>query len=200
MKKELLEKLRNEYPAGTRVQLVHMDDVQAPPKGTKGTVIGVDDIGSIMVSWDNGSSLNAVYGEDVVSKVRHCCVCGDEIDGYGNNPSPIAGKCCCDKCNNNVIVPYRVFLNNLGTNKCGLLVKRNKLELITPKNKKFSLKELQTFVGGYIEEEAQIIKGYITFADEEGKLKGKEFNELGFKIFETDLVGDFIIVPRTLVD
>jgi hypothetical protein len=41
-----------------------MDDVQAPPTGTKGTVWGVDDTGSIMVQWDNGSSLNVVYGID----------------------------------------------------------------------------------------------------------------------------------------
>ncbi len=46
-----------------------MDDLQAPPLGTLGTVIGVDDIGSIMVDWDNGSGLNVVYGEDVVRKV-----------------------------------------------------------------------------------------------------------------------------------
>lgn len=36
-------------PAGCRVQLDEMDDVQAPPIGTKGTVTGVDDIGCIMV-------------------------------------------------------------------------------------------------------------------------------------------------------
>jgi hypothetical protein len=41
-----------------------MDDVQAPPRGTKGTVWGVDDTGSIMVQWDNGSNLNVVYGVD----------------------------------------------------------------------------------------------------------------------------------------
>jgi len=41
-----------------------MDDVQAPPVGTKGTVRGVDDIGSIMVAWDNGSGLSVAYGED----------------------------------------------------------------------------------------------------------------------------------------
>jgi hypothetical protein len=46
-----------------------MDDLQAPPLGTLGTVIGVDDTGSIMVDWDNGSGLNVVYGEDVVRKV-----------------------------------------------------------------------------------------------------------------------------------
>ena len=43
-------RIRREYPAGTRVELVRMDDAQAPPVGTKGTVRGVDDIGSIMVA------------------------------------------------------------------------------------------------------------------------------------------------------
>ena len=67
--RQMVEKLRAEYPAGTRVELVKMDDIQAPPVGTKGTVIGVDDIGSIMVAWDNGSSLHIVYGEDVCKKI-----------------------------------------------------------------------------------------------------------------------------------
>lgn len=58
------------YPAGTRVELVRMDDVQAPPVGTRGTVRGVDDIGSIMVNWDNGSGLSVAYGEDIVRKVQ----------------------------------------------------------------------------------------------------------------------------------
>lgn len=64
IRKEILEKLRKQYPPGTRVELIRMEDIQAPPTGTQGTVIGVDDIGSIMVSWDNGSSLSVVYGED----------------------------------------------------------------------------------------------------------------------------------------
>ena len=67
--KEALQALRERYPRGTRVELVQMDDPQTPPIGTKGTVIGVDDIGSIMVRWDNGSGLNVVYGEDVRRKV-----------------------------------------------------------------------------------------------------------------------------------
>ena len=71
MKIAELESLRKEYPKGTRVELVKMDDVQEPPIGTKGTVIGIDDIGSIMVSWDNGSSLNVVLGEDVVKVIKN---------------------------------------------------------------------------------------------------------------------------------
>lgn len=67
--KETVDKLRQEYPAGTRVALVRMDDVQAPPKGTKGTVTGVDDTGSLLVKWDNGCGLNVVFGADKVVKL-----------------------------------------------------------------------------------------------------------------------------------
>lgn len=67
--KEIVERVRKEYPAGTRVELVQMDDVQAPPIGAKGTVMGVDDTASIMVDWDNGSRLHVIYGEDVCRKL-----------------------------------------------------------------------------------------------------------------------------------
>ena len=67
--KEALQALRAAFPKGTRVALVQMDDPQAPPIGTKGTVVGVDDIGSIMVSWDNGCGLSVAYGEDICRKV-----------------------------------------------------------------------------------------------------------------------------------
>ena len=69
VKREIVERLRKHYPAGTRIQLLHMDDEQAPPIGTCGTVFGVDDMGSLMVSWDNGGSLSVVYGEDLCRKI-----------------------------------------------------------------------------------------------------------------------------------
>lgn len=69
IKRETVERLRREYPVGCRVELLQMEDVQAPPIGTKGTVRGVDDIGSIMVSWDTGSSLSVVYGEDSCRRI-----------------------------------------------------------------------------------------------------------------------------------
>ena len=67
--KEIVEQVRMQYPVGTRVELVEMDDFQAPPIGTKGTVEGVDDTVSLLVAWDNGSRLNVVYGEDEVRKI-----------------------------------------------------------------------------------------------------------------------------------
>jgi hypothetical protein len=64
-----VDRIRRDFPAGCRVELLQMDDAQAPPIGTIGTVIGVDDTGSIMVRWDNGSGLNVVYGEDRCRRV-----------------------------------------------------------------------------------------------------------------------------------
>ena len=68
--KDSVEKVRAEYPIGTRVELVKMDDVQAPPVGTKGTVKGVDDTASLLVDWDNGCGLNVIYGIDKVRKIQ----------------------------------------------------------------------------------------------------------------------------------
>ncbi|MEG0944659.1 MAG: DUF4314 domain-containing protein [Angelakisella sp.] len=67
--KETVECLRRQYPTGSRVELVQMDDAQAPPVGTQGTVTGVDDTGSLLVNWDNGSSLNVIFGVDRCRKL-----------------------------------------------------------------------------------------------------------------------------------
>lgn len=69
LKPEELQQIRDAYPPGTRVELVKMDDVQAPPIGTKGTVKGVDDTGSLLMRWDTGSSLNVIRGEDEVKVI-----------------------------------------------------------------------------------------------------------------------------------
>ena len=69
--KEALERLRKEYPAGARVELVRMDDPYNTTlfPGAKGTVKSVDDMGTIHVTWDLGSSLGVVYGEDACKVV-----------------------------------------------------------------------------------------------------------------------------------
>ena len=66
--KDVVERVRKDYPIGSRVELVKMDDLQAPLVGTIGTVQGVDDTASIIVSWNNGSGLNVIYGEDLCKK------------------------------------------------------------------------------------------------------------------------------------
>lgn len=70
--KKILESIRDQYPKGTKVELVKMNDpfntILHP--GSKGTVVAVDDIGTIHVAWDCGSSLGVVYGEDVCRKIE----------------------------------------------------------------------------------------------------------------------------------
>ena len=65
-----LARLRSAYPVGCRVELVHMDDPYTSlMPGTLGTVKSVDDIGTIHVAWDCGSSLGIVYGEDTCRRI-----------------------------------------------------------------------------------------------------------------------------------
>ncbi len=62
--RETVERLRRDFPAGTRVVLLKMEDAQAPAPGTLGTVRHVDDQATIHVCWDKGGSLGVVFGED----------------------------------------------------------------------------------------------------------------------------------------
>ena len=70
--KKFLEYLRKEYPAGTRVELIHMDDPYNTKlfPGARGTVLSVDDIGTIHVRWDCGSSLGVIFGVDRCRKIE----------------------------------------------------------------------------------------------------------------------------------
>ena len=67
--KDNIKRLKETYPKGTRLELIEMDDKQAPPVGTQGTVRGVDDIGSILMKWDNGSSLSLIDGVDKFKRI-----------------------------------------------------------------------------------------------------------------------------------
>ena len=68
--KHELDALRHTYFKGLRVRLVRMDDSQAPPEGTVGTVEEVDDLGTIHVKWDNGCGLGVIPGEDVIDIIN----------------------------------------------------------------------------------------------------------------------------------
>ena len=69
--REALDNLRHRYPAGTRVELIQMNDPYTKLKpGDRGTVSYVDDIGTVHVSWDCGSSLGLVWGEDLYKEIK----------------------------------------------------------------------------------------------------------------------------------
>lgn len=65
--RETVDRVKMMYPAGTRVELVEMEDpYRRLPQGLKGTVKAVDDIGTVHINWDNGCTLGAVYGVDQI--------------------------------------------------------------------------------------------------------------------------------------
>lgn len=78
--RDIVERMRWAFPTGSRVRLLVMDDVCAPPVGTMGTVEHVDDIGTIFVKWDNGSSLGVAYGKDA------CCIAQEDAESDGIDP------------------------------------------------------------------------------------------------------------------
>lgn len=46
--------------------------------------------------------------EDVGKDKKTCVICGKEYDGYGNNAEPVKSGKCCDKCNQEVVIPTRL--------------------------------------------------------------------------------------------
>ncbi|EGD29769.1 hypothetical protein HMPREF9394_1007 [Streptococcus sanguinis SK1057] len=69
MNAKIVELLKRRYPAGTRVRLLKMEDPNPVPVGMLGTVEDVDDIGSLIVQWDNGRQLHVLHGIDEVEKI-----------------------------------------------------------------------------------------------------------------------------------
>ena len=68
---ELLKQLKEYYTSGTRVMLIRMSDPFTNLRqGDQGTVMMVDDIGTIHVSWDCGSTLGVVFGEDECRRIE----------------------------------------------------------------------------------------------------------------------------------
>lgn len=64
-----IEQNQQTYAPGTRLELQHMEDPQPVPNGTRGTVVYVDDAGTIHMKWDNGRTLGLVPGEDQFRKL-----------------------------------------------------------------------------------------------------------------------------------
>lgn len=68
--KEVVEKLKQQFPKGTRVELIQMNDPYTKLKaGDQGTVTMVDSIGTVFVNWDSGSGLGLAFGEDLYKKI-----------------------------------------------------------------------------------------------------------------------------------
>lgn len=82
-----LQRMCEAFPKDARVELVYMDDpYRRIPAGTRGTVIGVDGMGTIHVSWDKHSSLGAVWNVDVIKNIQTEA----QSNSFWNDNSPLA--------------------------------------------------------------------------------------------------------------
>lgn len=76
-------------------------------KEADGDIISEDDFFN-----QDFESFNA-YGEKITNKLKEskkevCCICGEPIEGYGNNPRPYKNEGrCCDACNIKFVIPAR---------------------------------------------------------------------------------------------
>ena len=71
MRGNYAEFIRNRYPAGSRIVLMQMGDDPRPiPPDTKGTVVSVDDMGTVHCVFDNGRRLGLIPGEDVFRRIE----------------------------------------------------------------------------------------------------------------------------------
>ena len=91
--RKTVETLRGDYPAGCRIVLDGMDDLQAPPIGGQGTVVGVDDAGSIMAKWDAGGSLSVAYGADSCHRISTEAEAKVTLDWYGKHQPEEEARC-----------------------------------------------------------------------------------------------------------
>ena len=65
-------RIKAEYPKGTRILLIKMgdDDPRPIPPNTRGTVSFVDDIGTVFCDFDNGRHLGLARGADSFRKLN----------------------------------------------------------------------------------------------------------------------------------
>lgn len=142
-----------------------------------------------------------IPGEDefeIIQKV--CIICGTAIEGHGNNPSPLKGDTCCDKCNTNVVVPLRVFLSGKNTKQALIIGEDNKVQFIKPEGKFFTLEQLQQAVKGYIEVHPRKVQNHLILVNEEGLMIQMKPNRLARLAFDINVVGPVLICPSDLME
>ena len=129
-----------------------------------------------------------------------CSFCGKEIVGYGNSTSPLEGHKCCDECNIKIVMPVRCFIGTLEHRNYALLIKPDRVQLVQPDDKYFTLKELQTAVEGYIQVVPSIFTHYLDVVNEEGLLRRLKPNKIAGMLFHREYYGNVLICPKDIFE
>ena len=132
-------------------------------------------------------------------KTKICSICGKEFEGWGNNARPFERGSCCDECNEEVVLKIRLFENNIVYDKySALVIKPGKnikkcLEYVSVKD----VKDMQKYVGGYIEQYPRPeFTNFVFLVDEEGLLKRLPRNELAQELYGVRAVGNVLVISK----
>lgn len=130
-----------------------------------------------------------------MNNAKTCSICKKSFDEYGNNPSPFHGEVCCDDCNNKYVVHLRIYQSIRDPQYALHFKEDGTLETLKPKDKYFTLQELQGAVGGYIELYPCRYENKLIVCDEEGLIKHRPLNTLFANLTSIKLVGDVLLCP-----
>ena len=78
------------------------EDIQKSSPESRKTMI--ETLNNLGIKLDEDESLK----KDKEENKKVCVICGKEYDGYGNNAQPVKDGKCCDKCNQEVVIPARI--------------------------------------------------------------------------------------------
>ena len=126
-----------------------------------------------------------------------CEICQKEITGYDCNAWPLSTGRCCQECNDKYVVPLRIFLSGMIKDQILILKVDNTIEFESV-DRELTLKKSQSIVEGYIELYPLQDKHFYFIVNEEGILKNMKFNELAFKLFGIEVLGNMIVCPKNL--
>lgn len=129
-----------------------------------------------------------------------CTICGEEIKGDEHNAIPVTTGVCCERCNNHVVIPFRLYEFGKNTKEALVISPDYSMKIIQPRGEKFQLKELQSEVQGYIEYYPTNNQRYKIIVNEEGLLMRLPMNKLSSNIFGIHAVGNVLIIPRKLLE
>ena len=129
-----------------------------------------------------------------------CAICSKEIKGAEHNAIPVINGSCCEQCNYQVVIPFRLYQLGKNTSQALVITPDYKMKIICPKGDKFELEELQDVVQGYIEYYPTNNPRYKIIVNEEGLMMRLPMNKLSSNIFGIHAVGNVIIVPERLLE
>lgn len=135
-----------------------------------------------------------------MSEYKRCDICQKRFSEYGNNPCPFSGSVCCDKCNEKLVVPMRIYESIKEPSSAVLFKIDGTLERIKPKDKHFTSEELQILVKGKFGIYPEKIKGHLIICNE--KVISTKFapNHLFKKYSEFTLVSDVLLCPKSILE